>query len=93
MTAPKIGNQVALLQTKRSSLATNMKFFSLSMRSLYTDKAIDTKSDAAKEMRQLRDDTRNDGVAYLHCVLPVVTTCLTDIEDYFKYYKALTKEE
>ena len=93
MAATDISDEVTLLQENISSLGKNMRFMSLSMRSLYTDKAVGTQSSAAKEMRQLRDETRNDAIAYLHCVLPLVTTCVTDIEDYFKCYKALTKEE
>ncbi len=85
--------EVVSLCENLTSLPVNMRLFSLSMRSLYTDKAVGTQSSAAQKFRQLRDATRNDAVAYLKNVLPMVTTCVSDIQDYFDYYDALSMDE
>jgi len=93
MTTVNIQSSIATLSTKLSSLGTSMRVFSYNMRSLYVDKAVGTNSQAAREMRQLRDDTRNDAVIYLQCVLPVVTTHVAETEEFFRFYKALSMEE
>eukprot|EP00794_Sanderia_malayensis_P017325 gene17325-19058_t len=93
MTSEKLTKEVDTLSNELISLPTNMRLFSLSMRSLFTDQAVGGQSDTAIKVRQLRDNTRNDAVAYLTCVLPIVTRRVAGIGDYFEYYEALTKDE
>ena len=93
MITANIKNNIATLSTQISSLSTNMCVFSRSMRTLYVDKAVGTNSPAAKEMRQLRDNTRNDAFIYLQYVMPVVTKHVADTEEFFTLYKALNMEE
>ena len=81
------------LSSRLTSLPLNMRLFSLCMRSLFTDKAVGGQSDTANKVRLLRDHTRNDAVAYLKFMLPVVTSRVADIGDYFEYYEALTMDE
>ena len=85
--------EVDTISSRLVSLPENMRLFSLSMRSLFTDQAIGGQSDTARKVRLLRDHTRNDAVAYLKGVLPVVTRRVADIGDFFEYYEALTMDE
>ncbi|XP_065065774.1 uncharacterized protein LOC135691742 [Rhopilema esculentum] len=85
--------EVDNISSQLISLPVNMRLFSLSMRSLFTDKALGGQSDTARKARELRDQTRNDAVAYLKGVLPFVTRSVADIGDFFEYYEALTMDE
>ena len=82
-----------ILTTNLTSLPVHMRLFSLSMRSLFTDKAVGSSSSTAGRFRELRDRTRNDAVAYLQGVLPVVKGCVADIIEYFEYYEFLSMDE
>ena len=93
MASPELTQELDTLSSRLVSLPENMRLFSLSMRSLFTDKAVGGTSSTANKVRLLRDNTRNDAVAYLKFVLPVVTSRVADIGDYFEYYEALTMDE
>ena len=82
-----------ILTTNLTSLPVHMRLFSLSMRSMFTDKAVGSSSSTAGRFRELRDRTRNDAVAYLQGVLPVVKGCVADIIEYFEYYEFLSMDE
>ena len=86
-------DSLAKLSGRLKCLPKHMKTFSSCMRSLYVEKAVGTDSKAAKEMRQLRDLTRNDAVVYLQCVLPLTTERVAEIEDFFDSYTVLDKDE
>ena len=81
------------LRGQISDMSKSMRVFSLSMRSLYVDKAVGTSTAAARKFRKLRDDTRNDAVVYLKGILPLSTKFVASISEYFEYYDALEYEE
>ncbi|CAB3993905.1 Hypothetical predicted protein [Paramuricea clavata] len=87
------GNGVLDLKENLKEMPTNMHLFSLSMRALYTDKAVGTSTDAACRFRKLRDDTRNDAMVYLKYILPITTKFVMSIKEYFANYDALSYEE
>jgi hypothetical protein len=59
------GNGVIDLKENLKEMPRDMHIFSLSMRALYTDRAVGcTSTDAACKFRKLRDDTRNDAIWY-----------------------------
>ena len=76
-------------------MSTNMRLFSLAMRSLYVQNAIGSSSDTttAQKFRKLRDDTRNDAMVYFQGVLPLSTKFVASISEYFEFYEALGFEE
>ena len=74
-------------------MSKSMRVFSVSMRSLYVDKAVGTSTEAARKFRKLRDDTRNDAMVYLKGILPLSTKFVASISEYFEYYDALEYEE
>ena len=86
-------NGVLVLKENLREMPENMHIFSLSMRALYTDKAVGTSTNAARKFRKLRDDTRNDAMVYLKCILPVTTKFVMSIKEYFANYDALSYEE
>ena len=71
----------------------NMRLFSLCFRALYTDEAADGHNDAAAKFRKIRDDTRQDAMVYLKCILPVTTSFIRSVKKYFENYEALSYEE
>ena len=81
------------LRRQISGMSKSMQVFSLSMRSLYVDKAVGTSTEAARKFRKLRDDTRNDAMVYLKGILPLSTKFVASISEYFEYYDALEYEE
>jgi hypothetical protein len=87
------GNGVIDLKENLKEMPRDMRIFSLSMRALYTDRAVGTSTDAACKFRKLRDDTRNDAMVYLKCILPVTTKFVMSIKEYFANYDALSYEE
>ena len=91
--AAKTEKQVATLTENLPELSRSMRLFSLSMRSLYAEKSVGGSSEEAQDFRKLRDDTRNDAVAYLKGVMPVTTDCVRAIGDYFEYYEGLDFED
>ena len=64
-------NPAVILKTHLHEMPTNMHLFSLSIRSLYAEKAVGTSASAAQKFRQLRDDTRQHAMVYLKCILPI----------------------
>lgn len=74
-------------------MPTDMRMFSLAMRSLYAEKAVGGDSEASRDFRELRDATRNDAMVYLEGLLPLCTKYVSCISEYFEYYEALGFEE
>ena len=74
-------------------MSIDMRLFSLTMRSLYAERAVGTDKEVAKEFRKLRDDTRNDAMVYIEGILPLATEFVSSISAYFKYYDVLTFDE
>jgi hypothetical protein len=79
-------NGVLDLKENLKEMQKNMHIFPLSMRALYTDKAVGTSTDAACKFRKLRDDTRNYAMVYLKCILPISTKFVMSIKEYFANY-------
>ena len=84
---------VVNLREQINDMSKSMRVFSISMRSLYVDKAVGTSTEAARKFRKLRDDTRNDAMVYLKGILPLSTKFVASISEYFEYYEALTYDE
>lgn len=74
-------------------MSVDMRIFSLTMRSLYAEKAVGTNDELATRFRKLRDETRNDAMVYLKGILPICTKVVSSISEYFEYYEALDFEE
>ena len=74
-------------------MSVDMRIFSLTMRSLYAEKAVGTNDELARRFRILRDETRNDAMVYLKGILPISTKFVSCISEYFEYYEALDFEE
>ncbi|KAJ7382628.1 hypothetical protein OS493_033684 [Desmophyllum pertusum] len=89
----KTQKDVVELREQLTSMSTDMRMFSLSMRSLYVQNAVGTSTEPAKKFRKLRDDTRNDAMVYLKGVLPLSTKFVASISEYFEYYEALDYNE
>ena len=89
----KIENEVKGLDASIREMPKAMRMFSLTMRSLYADKAVGTNNKLAKRFRNLRDETRNDAMVYLKGILPISTKFVSCISEYFEYYEALDFEE
>ena len=85
--------EVKTLDDNLKDMALNMRLFSLTLRSLYVENAVGTNEEPAREFRKLRDDTRNDAMVYLECILPVSTKFVSSISEFFEYYDALNYEE
>ena len=86
-------NKVKELDDSIRDMPDAMRTFSLTMRSLYADKAVGTNDELAKRFRNLRDETRNDALVYLKGILPISTKFVSCISEYFEYYEALDFEE
>ena len=89
----KLQKKVDTLKDNLREMPKAMYGFSLSMRSLYAENAVESNEKAAKEFRKLRDDTRNDAMVYLRDILPLITKFVRSISEYFEYYEALDYEE
>ena len=89
----KTEREVKTLEENLKDMAVDMRLFSLMLRSLYVQNAVGTNEEPAREFRKLRDDTRNDAMVYLKCILPVSTKFVSSISEYFEYYEALNYEE
>lgn len=85
--------EVTNLKTIIRDMPTDMRLFSLALRSLYADKAVGGDSKSVREFRKLRDATRNDAMVYLKGVLPLSTKFVASISEYFEYYDALEFEQ
>ena len=84
--------EVKTFDENLKEMAVDMRIFSLTLRSLYVQNVVGTNEKTAKEFRRLRDDTRNDAMVYLICILPVSTKFVSSISEYFEYYDALNYE-
>ena len=89
----KTKKEVNELREILKSMSVDIRLFSLTMRSLYAEKAVGTEKEVAKEFRKLRDDTRNDAMVYIEGILPLATEFVSSISAYFDYYDALTFDE
>ena len=85
--------ELKTLTENLKEMAVDMRLFSLTLRSLYSQYAVGTNEQPARQFRKLRDDTRNDAMVYLKCILPVSTKFVSSISEYFEYYDALNYEE
>ena len=93
MASQDVQDQLEVVSTQLVQIPDSMRQFSLSMRSLFVENAVGTSSDTAERFRKLRDDTRNNAVAYVEGALPVVKQCVSDIKGYFEYYLDLSMED
>lgn len=84
---------VEQLEESLKDMPTSLKLFSLSMRSLYTDKDVGKATEADLKFRELRDKTREDAKIYLKIILPLTTTFVSSVKEFFAYYDALSYEE
>lgn len=75
------------------TLPVNMRFFSLSMRSLYAEKAVSSTSPNAVKINKLRDDIKTDALVYIEGVLPVSKELVKSIDSFFEYYNDLTFDQ
>ena len=84
------------LQTLEESLRgmpTDMRFFSLAMRALYSTQAVGGDNEVTEKLRKLRDDTRNDAMVYLKGLLPVCTKFVANLSEFFEYYVTLSFDD
>eukprot|EP00112_Aurelia_sp_Birch-Aquarium-sp1_P011486 Seg2415.1 transcript_id=Seg2415.1/GoldUCD/mRNA.D3Y31 product="hypothetical protein" protein_id=Seg2415.1/GoldUCD/D3Y31 len=93
MSTEETKTALSVFQEAFIEIPAQMRIFSLCMRSLYADSAVGTGAEASRKFRVLRDHTRDDAQAYLKGIMPVVTSSVSDIGDYFEYYIALDKDE
>ncbi|CAB4033423.1 Hypothetical predicted protein, partial [Paramuricea clavata] len=70
---------VEQLEESLKDMPTSLKLFSLSMRSLYTDKDVGTATEVDLKFRELRDKTREDAKIYLKIILPLTTKFVSSI--------------
>ena len=70
-----------------------MRLFSLTMRSLYEEKAVGTNGELAKRLWKICDKTRDDALVYLRGILAISTVFVASISEYLEYYEALDYEE
>lgn len=89
----KTKKEVDELRQEVKGMSVDMRMFSLSMRSLYAEKAVGTDEEVAKEFRKLRDDTRNDAMVYIEGILPITAEFVTSISAFFDYFDALAFDE
>ena len=85
--------EVLNLKTIMRDMPTDIRLFSLAMRSLYAQNAVGSNSTTAQKFRKLRDNSRNDAVVYLKGVLPPSTKFVASISEYFEYHESLDFEE
>ena len=84
---------VVTLRKEMKDISKNLRLFSLSMKSLYTEKAVRINAGTTQKFKKLRDDTRNDAMVYLKGILPLSSTFATSVSDYFEYYETLDFQE
>jgi hypothetical protein len=93
VTEGKLSKQVKTLKEQLKEMPTNMRVFSLCLRSLYVENAVGSTEEPAVEFRKLRDDTRNDAMVYLKGLLPLSTVFVRSIIKFFEYFEYLTLDE
>lgn len=89
----KTRDEVENLDKLLKDMTYNMRYFSLTLRSLYVQNAVGTNAQLAIRFRKLRDDTRNDAMVYLKGILPLSTKFVSSISEYFEYYQALEYDD
>eukprot|EP00112_Aurelia_sp_Birch-Aquarium-sp1_P001027 Seg1100.2 transcript_id=Seg1100.2/GoldUCD/mRNA.D3Y31 product="hypothetical protein" protein_id=Seg1100.2/GoldUCD/D3Y31 len=93
MSTQALQNAMSHLGGALVEMPVQMRLFSLCLRSLYAEKSVGSDRKESQKFRNLRDRTRDDALAYLKGILPVVTKCVSNIGDYFEYYIALDEDE
>ena len=81
------------VQDQLQSMPVDIRIFSLYMKALYADQAIDTSTEGARKFRELLDKSRNDAMVYLKGHLTLSNKLVSSISEYFEYYEALEYEE
>ena len=81
------------VQEHLQSMPVDIRIFSLYMKALYADQAIDTSTEGARKFRELLDKSRNDAMVYLKGHLTLSNKLVSSISEYFEYYEALEYEE
>ncbi|XP_071834897.1 uncharacterized protein [Apostichopus japonicus] len=71
----------------------NMRLFSLCMRALYAEHAIGTSSSTARKLNRIRNDTRRDALVYVNGILPVSTSVVRSLKEFFDMYDSLDFDE
>ena len=89
----KTADDVKKLGEKLKEMPIDMRIFSLTLRSLYAEKAVGTQHELAQKFRKLRDRTRDDAMVYLKGILPTSAKFVASISEYFEYYEALKYEQ
>lgn len=89
----KTKKEVDELRENMKGMSVDMRLFSLTLKSVYAEKAVGNDEDDAKEFRKLRDDTSNDAMVYTEGILPLTTDFVSAISAFFDYYDALTFDE
>lgn len=86
-------SNVTTLAEDLREMPISMRLFSVSMRALYADKSVSSQSDRARKFNKLRDETRRDAVVYVEGVLPVSTTLVRSVSEFFEYYIELDYDD
>ena len=81
------------LEASLKDMQTNLKIFSLTMRSLYAEQNVGTSTEAARKFTKLRDKTKDDAKLYLKVILPVTTQFVSSIKDFCEFYDSLSYEK
>lgn len=76
-----------------AEIPTRMRMFSLSMRSLYAENAVSSKSPVAAKLNKLRDDMKADALVYIKGLLPASTRLIECINDFFDNYVDYSYDE
>lgn len=85
--------KIATFNDSLKEIPFSMRAFSISMRSLYAEKAVGGSDKSAVAFRELRDETRNDAMVYMHAILPICTKFITNLQEYFEYYLVLSFDQ
>lgn len=80
---------VVELRQQIQSMTINIRSFSTSISSLYGEKSVKWYTDAGRQLRKLRDETRNDSMVYLNSVLPISTQFVASVSEFFGYYEGM----
>ncbi|KAJ8041217.1 hypothetical protein HOLleu_11964 [Holothuria leucospilota] len=84
---------VSELYDNMQEIPKSMRAFSLGMRALYAEGEVSSREESGRKFNQLRDDTKRDALVYINGVLPVSTTLVRSIKEFFEYYQELSMDE
>ena len=84
---------VTSLEDSLNDMPRNLKFFSLSMRALYSDQNVGTSTEAARKFTALRNNTRDDAKLYMKVILPLTTKFVFSIQEFFEFYESLSYDD